>query len=169
MGRGLTHCIILSTVTKFQVYFRVTTSSDDARSQRRKTRLFIVRLDLAAFDPFASLHIVSIDQQMSMVRHRTEKVRQTSIISNDPNAEYWLSDHLRGPLSLSHHRWHPIERHKDSNRIIQHLICRSLTTDSYHADESTRGICQRLTHHLMTIIGRTGEMVVDVNKQTITV
>ena len=37
VGTGLTHCIISSPVTKFQVCFRVITSSDDAQSQRRKT------------------------------------------------------------------------------------------------------------------------------------
>ena len=89
VGRGLTYCLISSTVTKSEGYFRVTTSSDDAKSQRRKSGLLIARLDLAAYDPFASLDIGSIDQQMSMVRYRTERVRQTSTISNDPNAEYW--------------------------------------------------------------------------------
>ena len=98
VGRGLTHCMISSTVTKFQVYFKVTTSSDEAQSQRRKTGLFIARLDLVTYDPFAFLHIGSIDQQMWMVRYRTKKVRQTSTISNDPDAEYWVSENLRKPL-----------------------------------------------------------------------
>ena len=160
VGRGLTHCMISSTVTKCQVYSGVTTSSHDAQSQRRKSGLFIARLDLAAYDPFASLDIGSIDQQMSMVRYRTERVRQTSTLSNDPNAEYWLSDHLRQPLCLSHHRWHRIERHKDSNnRIIQHLSCRSLTIDSSHTDQSTRGICSSPVRKTLEASDRSAGMV----------